>query len=1074
MNKKIILSTVTFIVFILSSYSGAYHPETTHRKITEKAVPESSLGTYLKVHLEVVNGYKEIINGQEIIKWLSDGSSLEDIPMCRATNHFHNPLLPWNQSYMSDDKFLTLAWAVRLYCNLDGWPYSGRKSNVTWATGYLSPPPDGQKDSFNTDPDYAPINWDSAREYYYIALTGRDFTGIEVAPSKEERERYFADTFKSVGHVIHLLQDVSVPAHSRNDFRSHMTFDKINSWNPKDWFFQPFEQYVGNNPTLVTSATPVPSSFTNMRLTDFWDTEQYNENNPEITKDHCSINTGITCNSDSDCSVNEKCVTVGLAEFTNANYFSKGTIPNNDPSTEHTFLYPQVNSTNTEICEDYAPGSTDITKYVSRKDKQGCDHFAAVSLLEEESAITTDNIPNLKLWLDENVLNTYAKELLPRAVGYSAGLLDYFFRGEIDLIPDEITGSGYVIVNNTEEDMDGTFELYYDDTSDDRQLVPGFSYNLSLGSLSSGNNKSSNITFTPPDNVKKYILVFKGTLGNENNAVVGKFIGIQTYFIVIPVDHVTRESLPMEFYSYNSIGSNILTPITESDLPFETLDDGGHWDSATSTWTATSHPDSLGVPLGVGGPQYIAKYKYWDDVSQREGVRFVPNGSYEKEAYQDFHKIYQISGSVIKDFYYVVFEGSPLLEFGAYEENPGYMEYMENPNNLGTYGIYSLRPVVAANPQQRYFSWYNSNNFIGTFLEYDTAKFYKFDKTTDEQAVSQDADAPFPSVVAASRDGNGFKVKIPKIFNYVRPNPYWSGSSGYGSSGIDNYTTDIGFPMSLDSSENKCSSEDNNCGNVYDPGQGSSSVETIYQIPYNYNSYVTIHSNDGGQYYEELYINGQMAESSSIATDWLRTHYQILAVYKDIAVIRETNFVSYTDTPLDYRYTIANIIRIYEEQWNFTAKYYIYVKGVRYDLAGTTNIKSKYLDTVTETMSSPLPPIVDYLTWEAVEDITGYHLDRIFISDSFDGNYILVAFDEYEYNNGAGLVHSLKYEQSDIGDGKYILYYDIPLSEIQGADHEATRVGRKLLLFDANGTLRESLQDPIGLDYTMGTIGILN
>jgi hypothetical protein len=58
-----------------------------------------------------------------------------------------------------------------------------------------------------------------------------------------------------------------------------------------------------------------------------------------------------------------------------------------------------------------------------------------ISLLNDEFAIVNNDISTLKLWLDNNVHNTYAEELIPRAVGYSAGLLDYFFRGTLEITP---------------------------------------------------------------------------------------------------------------------------------------------------------------------------------------------------------------------------------------------------------------------------------------------------------------------------------------------------------------------------------------------------------------------------------------------------------------------------------------------------------------------------------------------------------------------------------------------------------------------------------------------------------------
>jgi hypothetical protein len=71
---------------------------------------------------------------------------------------------------------------------------------------------------------------------------------------------------------------------------------------------------------------------------------------------------------------------------------------------------------------------------------------------------------------DEESHKAYASKLIPRAVGYSAALIDYFFRGDIT-IEQEDMGPGYVIVNHTAEDMDGTFALYYDNKQAERVLL---------------------------------------------------------------------------------------------------------------------------------------------------------------------------------------------------------------------------------------------------------------------------------------------------------------------------------------------------------------------------------------------------------------------------------------------------------------------------------------------------------------------------------------------------------------------------------------------------------------------------
>ena len=58
-----------------------------------------------------------------------------------------------------------------------------------------------------------------------------------------------------------------------------------------------------------------------------------------------------------------------------------------------------------------------------------------------------------------------------RAVGYSAGMINYFFRGNIDMIADPSQPGTYLIKNLGTEILSGTFALYYDDDEDFRKQV---------------------------------------------------------------------------------------------------------------------------------------------------------------------------------------------------------------------------------------------------------------------------------------------------------------------------------------------------------------------------------------------------------------------------------------------------------------------------------------------------------------------------------------------------------------------------------------------------------------------------
>jgi len=199
---------ISLFVITVSFYSFAYafDDKTTHPKITEKAAESSKLGNYLIKNLgaEFSGGIETKVSGKLVIDWLAKGATDEDDPDCRASNHFHNPLLSWDQSQMTDD---ILTWQGRIVRNIceEEWPFSERKSNISWATGYISPAPDGEKISLNKQE----MNWDNAREYFRLALTESD---------KNVRENNFAKTFQSIGQVMHLMEDMAVPAHVRNDF----------------------------------------------------------------------------------------------------------------------------------------------------------------------------------------------------------------------------------------------------------------------------------------------------------------------------------------------------------------------------------------------------------------------------------------------------------------------------------------------------------------------------------------------------------------------------------------------------------------------------------------------------------------------------------------------------------------------------------------------------------------------------------------------------------------------------------------------------------------------------------------
>lgn len=468
------LCNILLFAFCLLSFSLSFALETdTHEKINEFIATNNlngfSLDSYLKNQLGFADGIKEEFKSttetKKVWEWIKIGGKYEDIPYwympyLRSVNHFHNPLT---------DKGFSGIWGTGFLSGESSIQWSQKPVGTQSPGGYYS--------------------WHDVRDYFYKALTSID---------KITREKNFSETFRGLGQLMHLVEDLSVPEHTRDD--GH-------------YLLYNYEKWVKNNPGIISQYIPIyfdSSAIGNLNplasvpIANLFDTNQYNGTNPNIT---------IYNN-------------IGLSEYTNSHFLSPDTMFIN------AFPYPSWSSV-VEYDEVIDPTTGKVRTYIKKlgygeiiDEKIG--YGEAIQHLAAGKWFYKYLPPDLKrfgLKLDKTVYADYAKKLIPRAVGYSAGLLNYFFRGDINMLPDNESGYGYVIENNTDEDMSGTFELWYDDKNDERIKIQ--SWNLNINKKSSGSNKSTNITFTPPADAKepcKYILVFKGQMGQEQDAVVGKIV----------------------------------------------------------------------------------------------------------------------------------------------------------------------------------------------------------------------------------------------------------------------------------------------------------------------------------------------------------------------------------------------------------------------------------------------------------------------------------------------------------------------------------------------------------------------
>lgn len=244
-----ILQIIFSIYLLLFSITDVYSLEkSTHEALNERATNVSIVNSYMINQLGFSEGLKTTFNNKWAIRWIMDGGKKEDEPFyTRSFNHFHNPLLSWDQAGYGGTFKSALLWAQDQgsFGSLFGGNYS----------------------------------WKAVRDYYYLGLTSL---------TKTDREKNLAETFRGLGQLMHLVTDMSVPAHSRND--GHLFYN--------------YEKWVLGNPVDFVNATAFPTFFsgTIQDISSLFDTNQYNGTNPSASN------------------------SVGLSEYTQANFFSEDTI----------------------------------------------------------------------------------------------------------------------------------------------------------------------------------------------------------------------------------------------------------------------------------------------------------------------------------------------------------------------------------------------------------------------------------------------------------------------------------------------------------------------------------------------------------------------------------------------------------------------------------------------------------------------------------------------------------------------------------------------------------------------------
>lgn len=464
-----------------------FEPNTTHRSITNVAIrrADCTADAYLKDQLRLTNGiFTSTPNGQLQAR-VEEGAVDEDSGS-RPLNHFYDPI---SNGGLDD-------WASG--ANSMQWAYNG---------------------GGNT------FDWQDARQSFYRSLT---------RPTKNQRLTEMAATFFSLGHVMHLVEDLAQPQHTRND--AHYVGAELEAYCDTHYGTPGQISALPSEAIPSFSGTTSPIGGIPGEFAGFWDTGQY-------TGQANFAAFGST---------------PGLAEYSNAYFITDDTmfgttrvavlprgggapaltvrlssaIENWSTSAGHRYPHPHIRNTN--VSSFYPPPTASVTLQREGVGLTGAVVYADLIVRNPGGAVvhTTPNLflinADNEIGFDDVTQESTAQMVLPKAVSYAAGVVNYFFRAKIGLSdPTTSWNAGedknqIEIRNDSDEAFaEGTWELYYDDANGNRALVSGFDASAYSG-LGVGASFTAKFPEMLCDGGYEFTLVFKGKIGNELDAVAGR------------------------------------------------------------------------------------------------------------------------------------------------------------------------------------------------------------------------------------------------------------------------------------------------------------------------------------------------------------------------------------------------------------------------------------------------------------------------------------------------------------------------------------------------------------------------
>jgi hypothetical protein len=469
-------SFLLLLAFVVPTGAAAYL-EKNHEQFGGASADSSTLVVHLNNELGIIPGATFLGPGSpEPLtprNWIREGCKREDVPAIRVLNHFYNPL----------DQRPLHVHGILFGATAPGWALEDVDGTQEWSLS-------------------------DARRAFLRALT-------DSSPSS--RQEQFGRTFRSLGQVMHLIQDMAQPQHTRND--PHLGY--------------------GIGPLIGAGGTSLYEAMTEARV------------------DASGMTSYAPVFGDSDRTTFDRVRNLwhtasgaGLADYSNREFVSAGTnfraLPDVQPLLSYNLLpAPGLPSPNgqeatieTRDIQVLMPGSslhgevdfvvTAVDDHYRSELSASGVHTSTYSLFDADLAAAQQA---LTFSLNRFNFEDYWLLLLPRAVGYGAGLLNHFFRGRLGLTPVPGTSNVLLVRNLYSEAMAGTCGLYYDKTDGNRERI-GSPWDCQLGAAGAASDNQQ-IAVNLPDDAERgeVTLAFDGKIGGLNpavdgeDAVVGKVAG---------------------------------------------------------------------------------------------------------------------------------------------------------------------------------------------------------------------------------------------------------------------------------------------------------------------------------------------------------------------------------------------------------------------------------------------------------------------------------------------------------------------------------------------------------------------